>query len=195
MEEKSVNHWIRVAWQSHGRRRQKSSARFLPSPHSLCGNCESVWQFMQKRQQKNISRIAVENMQRVQFNCGQSSSIVSQMMMMITITRCNRLSSNYAVAWIAFSIDCQLHPFDSIRFGRCVSVNVHSRTCMYDVRVNKWIKSPEKINTFGKKQRNTTLKCQHSLCFLSLWWFSSIPNVETKKKWCNVTTAISAKRT
>lgn len=171
MDEKSVNHWIRVAWQSHVRRRQKSSARaFSPHPThyvvtvrvfgNLCKN---------DNDEKTYRELHSRNMQRIQFNCGQSSSIVSQMMMMITITRCNRLSSNYAVAWIPFSIDCQLHPFDSIRFGRCASVNVHSRTCMYDVRVNKWIKSPEKINTFGKKQRNTTLKCQHSrCCFFSL---------------------------
>lgn len=109
---------ICVAWQSlHDDQKQS-----LPLPAHLMCVCVCVC--------GNYAKI---EMQRIQFNCGQSSSIVSQMIilmmtMMLTITRCNRLSSNYVVAWIPFRIDCNF-----IHSIRCV----RKRTCMYEVLKRK----------------------------------------------------------
>lgn len=126
---------------------------------------------------KIISRIAFKNMQRNQFNCEQSSSIVSQMMMimmMMTITRCNRLSCNYLVAWIPFSIDCQFHPFNS----KCVCV--HSRTFYVRCeRKQKKIEFETEETKYTISSVNTVAVFFGYFCRFQMW------------KWCNVTTAIS----
>lgn len=116
-------------------RRQKSIS--LPR---ISGDCESANVAIMRRSE---SWIVFENMQRNQFDCGQSSSIVMVMMMM-TIMRCNRLSSNYVVAW---------KPFDAL-----IAIFIHSIRCvrvLCDVRVNKW----------NKSEKNSA-KSQHSRFFL-----------------------------